>query len=497
VTVRESELTSVSTPDLPGAPDTPTASRSRWLVLAVVALAQLTVVLDATIVNIALPAAQADLQMSDGARSSVVTVYALAFGALLLLGGRIADYWGRKRSFVVGMAGFALASAFGGIATSGTMLLGARGAQGAFAALLAPAALAVLSVTFPSGRDRIRAFAVYGTIGGGGAAVGLVLGGVLTEYLSWHWCLLVNVPIAVVAIVAALSLLPESKADGDTRYDIPGAVLVTAGLASLVYGFSQAESGWGRLDTIGFLTIGIVLLAAFVAVERRTSNPLLPMRVLADPVRGGAYLTSVVVGAALLGALLYLTFHFQLVLGMTPLQAGLASLPMTAAIVSTAPVVSRLLGVVGPRLLMTAGPLVAAGGLLWLSFLTADGSYWTHVLPGQVLLGIGLALVFIPLQNVALSGIEPRDSGVASAAVTATQQIGGSIGTAVFTAIYTAVVAATAAGAGSDPVVLVEGFSAVFLAAAVGLAAVAPVAWLLVKVDRSSFAVAEGAVHLG
>lgn len=470
---------------------------SRWLVLAVVALAQLTVVLDATIVNIALPAAQADLQMSDGARSSVVTVYALAFGALLLLGGRIADFWGRKRSFLVGMAGFALASGLGGLATSGTMLLVARGAQGAFAALLAPAALAVLSVTFPSGRDRIRAFAVYGTIGGGGAAVGLVLGGILTEYLSWHWCLLVNVPIAVVAIVAALLLLPESKADGDTRYDIPGAVLVTAGLASLVYGFSRAEGGWGHLDTIGFLAAGVALLAAFVAVERRTSNPLLPMRVLADRVRGGAYLTSVVLGAALLGALLYLTFHFQLVLGMTPLQAGLASLPMTVAIVATAPVVSRLLGTVGPRLLMTAGPLVAAAGLVWLSFLTADGSYWTQVLPGQVLLGIGLALVFVPLQNIALAGIEPRDSGVASAAVTATQQIGGSIGTAVFTAIYAATVTASAAGAAPDPSVLVDGYSAVFLAAAVGLTAVAPVAWLMIKVDRRSFAAAEGAVHLG
>ncbi|HEY5821008.1 MAG TPA: MFS transporter [Propionibacteriaceae bacterium] len=489
------------TQDLMPAPTSPTGPtprlRSRWLVLVVVALAQLTVVLDATIVNIALPAAQADLQMSDGARSSVVTVYALAFGALLLLGGRIADFWGRKRSFLVGMAGFALASGLGGLATSGTMLLVARGAQGAFAALLAPAALAVLSMTFPSGRDRVRAFAVYGTIGGGGAAVGLVLGGVLTEYLSWHWCLLVNVPIAVVAILAALPLLPESKADGDTRYDLPGAVLVTAGLASLVYGFSRAEAGWGRLDTIGFLALGVAMLAAFVVVERRVSNPLLPMRVLADRVRGGAYLTSVVVGAALLGALLYLTFHFQLVLGMTPLQAGLASLPMTFAIIVTAPVVSRLLGTVGPRLLMTAGPLVAASGLLWLSFLTADGSYWTQVLPGQLLLGVGLALVFVPLQNVALAGIEPRDSGVASAAVTATQQIGGSIGTAVFTALYAATATASAAGSTPSPTDLVEGYSAVFLAAAVALAAAAPVAWLMIKVDRRSFAVAEGAVHLG
>ena len=476
----------------------PNASRSRWMVLAIVAVAQLTVVLDATIVNIALPAAQADLQMSDSARSSVVTVYALAFGALLLLGGRIADYWGRKRSFLVGMAGFALASGLGGIATSGTMLLAARGAQGAFAALLAPAALAVLSVTFPSGRDRVRAFTVYGTIGGGGAAVGLVLGGVLTEYLSWHWCLLVNVPIAAAAVAAAVPVLRESRADGDTRYDLPGAVLVTAGLGSLVYGFSRAQSGWGRWDTIGFIVLGVLLLAAFVAVEHRASVPLLPLRVVADRVRGGAYLVSVLVGAALLGALLYLTLHFQIVLGLTPVRAGIASLPMTFAIVSTAPVVSRLLGVVGPRILMTVGPLVAAAGLLWMSSITVDGSYWTQVLPGQLLLGVGLALVFIPMQNLALSGIQARDSGVASAALTASQQIGGSIGTAVFTAVYSAVATGAAGSAGPEQLAtFVDGYSSVFLAAAIGLLAAAPIAWLLITVDRRTFATRDEAVHLG
>jgi EmrB/QacA subfamily drug resistance transporter len=471
----------------PAAAGTDRGRGSRWLVLGVVALAQLTVVLDATIVNIALPAAQADLGMSDGQRGSVVTVYALAFGALLLLGGRIADFWGRKRSFILGMAGFAAASALGGVATSGTMLLAARGLQGAFAALLAPAALAVLSVTFPSGRDRVRAFAVYGTIGGGGAAVGLVLGGVLTEYLSWHWCLLVNLPIAAVAVLAAIPLLRESKADGDTRYDIPGAVLVTAGLASLVYGFSRAESGWGRWDTVTFLAVGVLLLAAFVRVEARVSHPLLPLRVLTDRSRAGAYLASVLVGAALLGALLYLTFHFQIVLGMTPLQAGLASLPMTAAIVGTAPVVSRLLGTVGPRVLMTAGPLVAALGLFYLSFISVGGSYVSEVLPGQLLLGVGLALVFVPLQNVALHGIEPRDAGVASAAVTATQQIGGSIGTAVFTAIYAAVVTSSSPTARPTPAALVDGYSSVFTAGAVGLVIAAPIAWALIRVDRQSF----------
>lgn len=481
-----------------GSGTTAPAGRARWLVLAVVALAQLTVVLDATIVNIALPAAQADLGMTDGQRGAVVTVYALAFGALLLLGGRIADFWGRKRSFVVGMAGFAGASALGGVATSGEMLLAARGLQGAFAALLAPAALAVLSVTFPSGRDRVRAFAVYGTIGGGGAAVGLVLGGVLTEFLSWHWCLLVNVPIAVVAIAAAVPLLKESRADGDTRYDVPGAALVTAGLASLVYGFSRAEDGWGRWDTVTFLALGVALLATFVLVERRTGHALLPMRVLADRTRGGAYLVSVVIGAALIGALLYLTFHFQIVLQMTPLQAGLASLPMTAAIVVTAPVVSKLLGTVGPRILMTVGPLVAALGLLLMSGITVGGSYAAQVLPGQLLLGVGLALVFVPLQNVALLGIEPRDAGVASAAVTATQQIGGSIGTAVFTAVYAAVLTGSAGAQQPALGTLVEGYAWVFRSAAIGLVVAAPVAWAMIRVDRRRFTASPDEVaHLG
>ncbi|OUD86454.1 putative MFS-type transporter EfpA [Clavibacter michiganensis subsp. michiganensis] len=354
-------LAGPAAPTGPAAPAAPSA-RSKWILLAVVALAQLMVVLDGTIVNIALPAAQRDLGMTDADRTWVVTVYALAFGSLLLLGGRIADYWGRKRSFLLGMVGFAAASAIGGFAVSSETLLIARGLQGVFAALLAPAALALLSVTFPSGPDRVKAFAVYGTIAGSGAAVGLLLGGVLTEYLSWHWCLLVNVPIAIVAIVAGIPLVKESRADGDRSYDVPGALLVTLGLASIVYGFSRAENGWTQPDTIGFLALGVGIMVAFVWWESRARNPLLPPRVVADRTRGGAYLTSVMVGAALLGGLLYLTLHFQIVLGMSPLISGLASLPMAATIMLTAPQVARLLPKVGPRVLMTIGPLLAAAG---------------------------------------------------------------------------------------------------------------------------------------
>ncbi|TKV29016.1 MFS transporter [Arthrobacter sp. NamB2] len=474
------------------------APANRWLVLAIVALAQLTVVLDGTIVNIALPQAQAELGMSDSDRSWVVTLYALTFGALLLLGGRIADFWGRKRSFLVGMGGFALASALGGIATTGELLLVARGLQGAFAALLAPAALAILSVTFPGGKDRVRAFAVYGTIAGGGAAVGLLLGGVLTEYFSWHWCLLVNVPIAVVAIAVGVPVLRESRAEGSTQYDVPGAVLVSLGLASVVYGFSRAEAGWVRVDTLGFLALGVALLALFVLVEARSAHPLLPLRIITNPARAGAYLASIAVGAALLGALLYLTLYFQIVLGMSPLVSGLASLPMTAAIIVCAGVVSRLLTTVGPRILMTVGPLIAAAGLLLLSRITVDGSYVLEVLPAQILLGMGLAFIFVPLQNVALLGIAPRDSGVASAAVTATQQIGGSIGTAVFTALYTVGAGTgTAEGAAGGPQSLVDGYSVVFLAAAVALALAAPISWFMIRVARNEFTTSGEAVHLG
>lgn len=473
----------------------------RWLLLAVLALAQLMVVLDGTIVNIALPDAQRELGMSDGDRTWVVTIYALAFGSLLLLGGRIADYWGRKRTFMVGMAGFAIASAIGGFATSTEMLLAARGLQGAFAALLAPASLAILTITFPTGKDRIKAFAVYGAIGGGGAAIGLLLGGVLTQYASWNWCLLVNVPIAVVAMIAGLPLIRESKAHGNTRYDLPGAVLVVAGLASLVYGFSQAENGWGRVETIAFLAAGVVILALFVWVESRVSNPLLPLRVLANRVRGGAFLTSALTGAALLGGILFLIFYFQIVLGYSPLKSGLASLPMTLSIMVGAGVLSNLLPRTGVRLPMTLGPIVGAAGLVWLSFISVEGNYAVEVLPGLILLGFGLAMIFVPLQNVALAGIDEHDAGVASAAVSATQQIGGSIGTALFTAIYTAAITAylseNAARPAAQLEALVSGYSTAFIWAGVALFLAAPIGFFMIRPAKEDLMKAPAVAHAG
>jgi len=459
------------------------------------------VILDGTIVNIALPDAQIELGMSDGDRTWVVTIYALAFGSLLLLGGRVADYWGRKRSFIVGMIGFAVASAIGGLAVNTEMLLAARALQGVFAALLAPAALAILTITFPGGKERIKAFAVFGAIGGGGAAVGLLLGGALAEYASWQWCLLVNVPIAVIAVIGSLVFMKESRAHGNTRYDIPGTVLVVAGLAALVFGFSRAEEGWARVDTIGFLAAGVVLLALFVLVESRVSNPLLPLRVIVNKVRGGAFLVSTLTGAALLGGLLFLIFYFQIVLGYSPLQSGLASLPMTAVIMITVPVLSNVLPKIGVRIPMTVGPILAAAGLFYLSFITVEGDYVLEVLPGLVILGIGLGSIFVPLQNVALAGVEEHDAGVASAAVTATQQIGGSIGTALFTALYTSAIANYLADNPTSPTAqfgsLVSGYSAAFVCAAALMLAAAPIAFFLIRPSKADLLKNADAVHMG
>ncbi|MCT9001022.1 MFS transporter [Microbacterium memoriense] len=457
----------------------------RWWTLAVLALTQLVVVLDATIVTIALPQAQQELGLSDVERQWVITAYVLVFGALLLLGGRIADYWGRKRSFMVGMIGFGAASAFGGLAQTGTELIIARGLQGLFAALLAPAALSLLTVTFASGRDRNTAFAVFGIIGGTGAAIGLLLGGALTEFTSWRWCLLVNVVFVIVGMIGGALFLRESKADGDNTYDMWGAITVGLGLGSLVYGFSLAEQGWGNLDTIGFLALGVALLAVFVLIESRVAQPLLPLRIILNRVRGGAFLIQTIVGSVLIGATLYLTFHFQIVLGMEPLVAGLANVAMTVVILIVVPILTKLLPTIGPRILMIVGPLFAAAGLFVLSFITPDGDYVTQVLPALVLLGAGLAAIFVPLQNLALTGVAAHDAGAASATVNAATQIGGSIGLSVFTAIY-ARAAEDSAASGSIPfATFTDGYSAVFLASAITMVAASLIAVCMIRGTKS------------
>ena len=472
----------------------------RWWTLSVLALTQLVVVLDATIVTIALPQAQLELGLSDVERQWVVTAYVLAFGALLLLGGRIADYWGRKRAFMVGMIGFGVASAFGGLAQNGTELIIARGLQGVFAALLAPAALSLLTVTFTSGRDRNTAFAVFGIIGGSGAAVGLLLGGALTEFTSWRWCLLVNVIFVVVGVIGGILFLKESKAEGDNRYDVWGAVTVALGLGSLVYGFSLAEEGWDSINTIGFLALGVGLLALFVLIESRVAQPLLPLRVILNRVRGGAFIIQAIVGSVLIGATLYLTFHFQIVLGMEPLVAGVANVAMTVVILIVVPILTNALPVIGPRPLMIVGPLFAAAGLFYLSFITPEGSYFTQVLPALVLLGIGLAAIFVPLQNLALTGVAPHDAGAASAAVNASMQIGGSIGISVFTAIYAQATGDSVSSGNDQFTAFTDGYASVFIAAAITMVAASLIAALLIRGKKEDLLPQHGqaaTVHMG
>ncbi|MEU9887900.1 MFS transporter [Sphaerisporangium sp. NPDC051011] len=410
----------------------------RWKALAFIAIAQLMVVLDATIVNIALPSAQVDLGISDGNRQWVITVYALAFGGLLLFGGRISDLWGRKRAFTAGLIGFAAASAIGGASANEAMLLGARALQGAFGALLAPAALSLLAVMFTDAKERARAFGIYGAIAGGGSAVGLILGGFLTEYLDWRWTFYVNIPFAAIAVAGAFLVIREPAVGHNTRgLDIPGVILATLGLVSLVYGFTRAESdGWGAGATIGLFVAAVVFLAAFVVVESRVRAPLLPLRVLTDRNRAGVYLSLGLAVIGMFGLFLFLTYYLQIVKGYTPVVAGFAFMPMVAGMITgSTQIGARLMNRVPPRLLMAPGFLVAAIGMLILTRMQPDSSYAGVVLPAQVLLGLGMGTAFMPAMSLATFGVQPRDAGVASAMVNTSQQVGGAIGTALLNTI--------------------------------------------------------------
>jgi EmrB/QacA subfamily drug resistance transporter len=417
--------------------DTHTAADPRrWLALGVIAVAQLMVVLDASIVNIALPSAQRALHISDANRQWVITAYALAFGGLLLLGGRIADFIGRKRAFVIGLIGFGLASAIGGIAQNQGELFGARALQGAFAALMAPAALSLITVTFTKPRERARAFGVYGAISGGGAALGLILGGVLTEYASWRWTLLVNTPIAVVTAIAGVLVVRESRAEGDLHYDIPGVLTSSLGLVALVYGFTRAnESGWASTSTIVLLVAAVVLLAAFVLIERSSANPLLPPRVFTERNRAGAFLVSLLIGLSLFGMFLFLVYYLQGTLHYSALKSGLAFLPFSAGIVVAAGLASGLLPRFGPRPLMVGGTVMAALGMALFTQIRVHSGFVTHVLPAEIVMSLGMGFAFVALSSTALIGVADRDAGVASALVNTTQQIGGSLGTALLNTI--------------------------------------------------------------
>jgi len=471
----------------------------RWHALGVIAIAQLMVVLDSSIVNLALPSAKRALHISDANQQWVVTAYTLAFGGLLLLGGRVADYVGRKRMFIIGLLGFAGASALGGLAPSQGLLFAARALQGGFGAFLVPAALSLLTVTFHDPKERAKAFGVYGAIAGGGAAIGLLLGGVLTQYASWRWCLLVNVPIALLAVAGALKELKESKAGGNTRYDVPGAVTVTGGLIALVYSFTQAApvaagdpSRWTDTATLGWFGLALVLLAGFFVIETHTQHPLLPMRVLLDRNRGGSYLVQLIVGIGLFGMFLFLSLYLQVILGFSPVKAGFAFLPFSVGIILTAGLAANLLPRLGPRALMVPGLLLAAMGLLLLSRLTPTSSYATHVLPSMIMMSVGLALVFIPVASTALHAVGRHDAGVASALINTSQQVGGSLGIALLNTVAAASTTTYLAAHRVAPppvkAALTHGYAQAFLVGAGFLLLAAVVAGLLINIGKAAAA---------
>lgn len=474
----------------------------RWKALLVIAIAQLMVVLDASIVNIALPSIQADLGISDGNRQWVVTAYTLAFGGLLLLGGRIADFQGRKRMFVIGLAGFAAASFLGGISQSAEMLYGARALQGMFAALLAPAALALITVTFTDSKERAKAFGVFGAISGGGAAIGLVMGGVLTEFLSWHWTLLVNIPIAAIAIALAVPFVKESRATGDTTYDIPGAIFATTGLVSLVYGITQANSvGWNGTSTLVFMGLGLLLLAVFLVIESRSTHPLLPLRILENRNRGGAYLAAFFVGIGLFAMFLFLTYFFQAVLGYTPLQSGLLFLPFSAGVILSAGLASQLLPRFGPRWVTATGFAMAITGMFLLTRMTSTSGYVSDILPSLIIISLGMGLIFVPLSAVSLFAIGNHDAGVASAVLNTSQQIGGSIGIAFLNTIAASATTAFVVANNLQqptPDALVAGFTRGFAWGA-AILAVAAIIWVaLVTMSKKDMAANDSpTAHVG
>lgn len=426
----------------------------RWWILAVLGVSQLMVILDSTVVNIALPSAQRALHFTNADRQWVVTAYSLAFGSLLLLGGRIGDMVGRKRTLIVGLVGFAGASAVGGASVDFGMLVIARAVQGVFAALLAPSVLALLTTTFSDPAERGKAFGIYGAIAGAGGAVGLLLGGILTSYASWRWTLFVNLAFAGIAVTGATLWLRNDTASLDhDPLDIPGLLSVTAGLFSLVYGFSHAETtAWSNPVTIVFLALAVILLSVFAILESRVSHPLLPLRILHDRTRGGSLLAMLFASAGLFGIFLFLTYYLQGTLRFSPVKTGLAFLPMVGVLVLVAQVSNRvLLRKVGPKPIVPVGLLFAAVGLFFLRDVGLHTSYGTHVLPCLLLLGFGFGLSIAPAFSTGTLGLDPHDAGVGSATLNTSQQVGGSVGTALLNTIAASAASAYLVGRAVNP----------------------------------------------
>ncbi len=443
--------------------------RSKWLVLALLAMAQFVVILDASIVNVALPTIGRALEFSQDDLSWVVNSYVLVFGGFLLLGGRLADLLGPRRVFLGGMAVFGLASLAGGFAQTDVQLIVARVVQGLGAAIISPAALSIVTRTFAEGRERNTALGVWGAVAGSGGAAGVLLGGVLTEYLSWRWVLFVNVPIAVAVIIAGPRLLTEFRREGSGRsFDVTGAFTVTAGLALLVYTLVDAEqAGWASTQTIVLGAVSAALLAAFVVVERRAREPLVPFTIFRLRTLRGANIIGLLVGAGLFSMFFFISLYLQLVLGMDALEAGLAYLPLALTIIAAAGIAAQLVTRIGFKPTLILGALFVAAGLFWFSRVSADGAYASDVLGPSLLAAVGLGFSFVPVTIAAVTGTEPSEAGLASGLINTSQQIGGALGLAVLSTIATARTNDVfAAGEQDRLVALTEGFQSAFLVGA-------------------------------
>jgi len=448
------------------------AERRKWQALILLAAAQFVVVLDASIVNVALPSIGRSLEFSQANLAWVVNAYTLTFGGFLLLGGRLADLLGRRRVFMAGLVLFALASLAGGLSNSEGMLIAARAVQGLGAAIVSPAALSIVSTTFTEGAERNRALGVWGAVAGSGGAAGVLLGGMLTEWAGWEWVLWVNVPIGLAAAALAPGLIAESRSESATRrFDVLGAVSVTAGLSTLVYALVDAnDAGWGSTQTVGLLALALALLAAFVAIELRSRQPLVPFRIFSSRTLTGANVSGLLIGASLFSMFFFISLYMQQVLGFDALQAGLSYLPLAFTIIATAGIASQIATKVGFKPVLIAGMLLVAAGLLWFSQVSAGGSYASDVLGPSILAGAGLGFAFVPVTIAAVSGVRNQDSGLASGLINTAQQVGGALGLAVLAAVANArtddIVAAAGGARTALPNALTEGFQDAFLVGA-------------------------------
>ena len=483
-------MTSLMTMEHAGDNETPTDAPNydrRWWILAVLGISQLMVILDSTIVNIALPTAQHDLHFSNADRQWIVTAYSLAFGSLLLLGGRIGDMFGRKRALVTGLVGFAIASAIGGASVNFSMLVVARTVQGAFGALLAPSVLALLTTTFTDPAERGRAFGIYGAIAGAGGALGLLLGGILTSYASWRWTLFVNLVFAVSAIFGAVLWLQKDEGVDHDPLDLPGLFLVGGGLFSLVFGFSHAETtAWSNPFTIGFLVAGIVLLALFAFFETRAKYPLLPPRVVLNRTRGGSVLAMLFASVGIFGVFLFLTYYLQATLGFSPVKTGVAFLPLVVVLAAVAQLSNRvLLPRFGPKPIVPIGMLVSAAAMFGLHLVGLHSSYVSHVLPYLLVLGIGFGLSVAPAFSTGTLGLMPQDAGVGSATLNTAQQVGGSIGTSLLNTLAAGAATSYLVGRALTPAnfqaALLHSYTTAFLWSALIFVAGAAVASLVLQ----------------